>query len=324
MRSKVKHLISYSVLQPFEDLTSGDMSDFLKDIDCDGFELFTLLDDVPEKYIPYSPAVHLPYAVDWYGCWSGDLNTDGYSRGDLDYITFGVDREEMVDNIRLMIDKATFVNPAYGILHAGSTDLSQVFHRKYISDDRKVLDAFVEMMNIVVSEYRGGEPPIKLAFENLWWSGLKLKEPWEYKLLEDGLEFDNWCFCLDTGHLMNGLPDAFDESSAAEGAMHVIDGYTESMKDRISVMHLHYSASAEYRHTFPEVDVSMKGGLEKVMSDSYEHVGRIDQHKPFTCRRCVEMVEAISPDFVTHEMLSGEGKDMVSDFRQQRSLFNDV
>jgi hypothetical protein len=317
----MKHLLSYSVFQSLDDLSKVNVGEFLKNIGCDGLELFTLYDDVPECYFPYSTSVHLPYAVDWYRGWTGNVDKEKYSRGDLDYITFGIDREEMVSNIRKMIGKAASVDPAYGILHAGSTDLEQVYHRKYVSDDRKVLYAFAEMINIAVSGYKSGEPPFRLAFENLWWSGLKLREPWEYRLIEDKMEFENWCFCLDTGHLMNSLSDAVDETSAIDGAMKIIDRYPQEMRDRIRVMHLHYSASADYRNTFDEKDISMDEGFEKVMGDSYQHVSMIDQHRPFTDRRCLELVNSINPDFVTHEMLPGNGRDMISDFKKQRSLF---
>ncbi len=318
----MKHLLSYSIFQSLDDFSKEDVGGFLRSIGCDGLELFTLYDDVPTCYLPYSPSVHLPYAVDWYRGWSGNVDAERYSRGDLTYITFGVDREEIVSNICKMIEKAEQVHPAYGVLHAGSTDLEQVFHRHYVSDDRKVLMAFAEMVNTVASNYKGGEPPIRLAFENLWWSGLRLREPWEHKLLEDRLEFDNWCFCLDTGHLMNGLPDAVDESSAIEGALKVMDGYNKDMIDRIMVMHLHYSASAAYRHSFEEREISWDEGFEGIMKSSYEHVGNIDQHRPFTSKRCNELVDRIHPDYVTHEMLSSNGHNLIEDFKKQRSLFD--
>jgi hypothetical protein len=317
----MKHLLSFSVFQPLNELTDGDFGSFLGSIGCDGLELFTLYDEVPKEYYPYSPSVHLPYAVDWYRGWTGQIDRNRYSRGDLDYITYGVDREEIVINIRRMIDRVVPMSPAYGVLHAGNTDMSQVFSRHYSSDDRVYLEAFAEMVNAATADYKGGEPPIMLAFENLWWSGLKLREPWEYKLLEDKVEFDNWCFCLDTGHMMNTLPDAYDEGSAIEGVMRIVDRYPQDMRDRIKVMHFHYSASAEYRHSFEEKEVDTAQGYEKLMGDSYEHVGHIDQHRPYTDRKCLEIVDAIRPDYLTHEMLCGNGRDYVADFIKQRSLF---
>lgn len=317
----MKHLLSYSVFQPLSDFSETDVGGFLAGIGCDGLELFTMFDPVCPSYLPYTVSTHLPYAVDWHRAWSGDMDGFGEDIEDLRFITFGRDREEMVANIRRMMDVAACLDPAYGVFHAGNTDMEQMYHHDYASDDRKVLEAFAEMVNAAVSCYRGGEPPLKLALENLWWSGLKLREPWEHRLLEDKLEFDNWCLCLDVGHLMNGLPDSTDEAAATAAAMRVIDGYPQDMRDRIEVMHLHCSTSAEYRRCFDEKDVSLKD-IDKLMRESYKHVGMIDQHKPFTDKRCTEFTDAIQPDFVTHEMISDSIEGVIANFRLQRSHFS--
>jgi len=320
----MKHLLSYSVFQELTDI-SADVSgipSFLKNIRCDGLELFTLFDKVPEIYYPYSVSVHLPYAIDWYRSWCGGTMDDGYEEGSLDYITFGRNPGEMVSNIRRGIGFATPVHPAYGVIHAGNTDLDQVMHRKHVCDDRAILGSFAEMMNEVVSGYKGGEPPFRLVFENLWWSGLSLTEPWECRMLEDKLEFEDWGLCLDTGHLMNTVPDAYDQSSAIEGAMRIIDHYTDDMRDRITNMHLHYSASAEYRGTFEESDRPDGESFERTLERSFSHVSSIDTHTPFSDPACADLVNAIRPDYVTHEMLSSEGRDPVHDFIQQRAFFD--
>ncbi len=316
----MKHLLNYSVMQPLSDISPTDVGGFLSGIGCDGLELFTMYDEVCPSYRPYTVSVHLPYAIDWYRGWSGDMEGFAEDVDDLRFITFGRDREEIVANIRRMMDVAAPLKPAYGILHAGSTDMEQIYHREYVSDDRKVLEAFAEMVNTAVAGYPGGEPPLRLAFENLWWSGLRLREPWEHRLLEDRLEFDDWCFCLDVGHLMNGLPESTDEASATEAAMRVIDGYTQDMLDRIRVMHLHCSTSAEYRSCFSEQEVALDD-VDRFMRESYKHVGMIDQHKPFTAPGCVGLVEAICPEFVTHEMLADSTEGIIGNFRCQRSLF---
>lgn len=316
----MKHLLSFSVYQDLAGLVRGDPdpAGFLSGIGCDGIELFTSFDDVPAHYLPCSVSAHLPYAVDWYRAWNGRME-GRYAPGELDYITFGSCREEMVANIRRGIVKASVLNPAYGVIHAGNTDLEHVMHRRCPSDDAKVIEAFAEMMNQSVSGFRGGEPPFKLAFENLWWAGLKLAEPWEYRTLAHSLEFDNWGFCLDTGHLMNTLPDAFDQGSAIDGVLKIIGRYPQDMVDRIGTVHFHYSASAEYRNTFEERDTDPDNeDLVKIIERSYAHVGMIDLHLPFTDRRCTEIVDALRPDYLTHEMIHD---DILEGFAMQRSLF---
>jgi Sugar phosphate isomerases/epimerases len=318
----MKHLFSYSVYQPLTRIPGeGDAMSRLNAFGCDGLELLTSFQTIPEEYLSVSPSVHLPYAIDWYTGWTEKIPKGEVDKEDFKYITFGRNRDEMISNIRSAIDHASRIDPAYGVLHAGNTDLNEVMHRNYVGDDRKILTAFIEMINRVVSGYKGGEPPFKLAFENLWWQGLKLTDAWEFRLLDEKLEFDNWGFCLDTGHMMNTLPDAYEEAYCIDSLLKIFDKYPQDMIDRIGTVHFHVSTSAEYRSTFKERDRQEGETLNETISKTYPHATMIDQHRPFSDPRCVMLVDALSPDFVTHEMVGSGERDPVKDFAKQRSHF---
>jgi len=318
----MKHLFSYSVYQPLTGIPGeGDAMSRLNAFGCDGLELLTSFKAIPEEYSAVSPSVHLPYAIDWYAGWMGRIPEGEVDEEDFKFISFGRKRDEMVSNIRNAIDHASRIDPAYGVLHAGNTDLNEVMHRNYIGDNRKVLTAFADMINQVTSGYKGGEPPFKLAFENLWWQGLKLTDAWEFRLLDEKLEFDNWGFCLDTGHMMNTLPDAYEESHCIDSLLEIFDRYPQDMIDRIGTVHFHVSTSAEYRNTFKERDRPEGETLSETISKTYPHATMIDQHRPFSDPRCTLLVDALSPDFVTHEMVGTGGRDPVKDFVKQRSHF---
>ncbi len=316
----MKHLFSWSVFEKLSEFPGeGDLHQRLADFGLDGLELFTLFEKTDPSYIvPEVVSVHLPYALDWHSSWEGR----GYegNGGDVRYFSFGRTREEMIETLRYGIDCAAPLHPAYGVLHAGNTDMRQVLLRKHESDDLAVLADFAEMVNSAVSAYPGGEPPFRLSFENLWWEGLKLRDPSEWRLLEDRLEFDNWGFTLDTGHLMNSCDDAFDEDSAIDAVMDIIDRYPSGMRERIGHMHLQLSTTAEYRRTFvPRV----RGEDEKwddFMKAAFERASGIDQHRPYSSRRVNEIVDAVSPDYVTHELMGYESKDKFRDLRKQRAL----
>ncbi|MDR2845918.1 MAG: TIM barrel protein [Candidatus Methanoplasma sp.] len=320
----MKHLYNYSVYQPLTDIPGSeeDPVSRLKAIGCDGLELFTLYDEIEDHYKGISSAVHLPFAIDWYRGWEGRADVREFNEVNVRPVLFGRDRREIVDNIRRFITVAAEIDPAYGVLHAGNSNIDEVMLRRRSDDDHKVLEAFAEMVNTVVSGFPGGEPPFRLAFENLWGSGLRLTDRWEYEFLERKLEFDNWGFCLDTGHLMNTLPDAYAEEQAIDGLLRIFDGYSESMKDRIGTMHFHVSTSARYRNTFQEEERPPGETLQETIVRSYPHIMNIDQHRPFSSPRCVELVEAISPDFVTHEMIGSGSGDAITDLKQQLAHFD--
>lgn len=311
--------MSYSVYQPLGELP-GEGKELGK-IGCDGLELFTLFEKVPMEYKEFSPSVHLPFAIDWYSSWEGKADISEFNEDNVKYVTFGRDREEITDNLRSAMTFASEIEPAYGVLHASTTDLNEVMLRKQTDNSRNVIKAFCEMMNQTVSGFKKGEPPLKLAFENLWWPGLRLLEPWEHGLMEDSLEFDNWGFCLDTGHMMNALPDAYEEEHCIDRLLEIFSEYPQEMKDRIGTVHLHVSTSAEYRQTFEEAVRPAGETMQETIKRSYPHVMKIDQHRPFSSPRCKLLIDALSPDFVTHEMIDSRTGNALSEFKIQRSHF---
>ncbi|MCL1811208.1 MAG: sugar phosphate isomerase/epimerase [Methanomassiliicoccaceae archaeon] len=316
----MKHLFSYSVLQPVEDLPRG--GEGLRDIGCDGVELFTLFEKVPQIYKKVSPSVHLPYAVDWYSGWMGLADTSEFNGDSVKHVLFGRDRDEIVANIRDAITFASEIEPAYGVFHAGSTNMEEAMLREQTDNSREILGEFCEMMNRVVSGFKGSEPPFKLAFENLWWPGLKLLDPWEYKFMASRLEFDNWGFCLDTGHMMNTLPDAYDEQTCVKRLLEIFGRYPDEMKERIGTVHLHVSTSAEYRRTFVPAAKPPGETMAETIARVYPHVLKIDQHRPFSGNGCKLLVDELSPDFVTHEMMGQTNEKVIKDFVQQRAHFS--
>lgn len=319
----MKHLTSWSVFEKFEDIPGqGDLDQRLNALGIEGFELFTLFEPVDLAYyhVPQVTSVHLPYAIDWHSAWEGrHYDTDV---GDVRYFSFGADRDEMVANLKYAIDCAVPLNPAYGVLHAGNTDIRQVLARKHRDDGGVVLKDFAELVNRVVAQYSNGEPPFKLAFENLWWEGLKLRSPDEWRILEDRLEFDNWGFTLDTGHMMNTCDGAYDEDSAIDSVLDIISRYPKDMTDRIGTVHLQLSTTAEYRSTFKTEEFNENSDLSGIMERAYHHAGSIDQHRPYSSKRVTEIIDRIAPDYVTHELYGSISKDRFGDILQQRKLFS--
>lgn len=146
----MKHIHSWSVFEAFSDIPGeGTLRQRLSALGMDGLELFTLVEPVPEKYlVPECVSVHLPYAIDWRSAWEG-REYEGMP-DDRTYFSFGKGPDEVVDTIRMMIGFAEPVHPAYGVLHAGNTDLGQVLNRKHRSDDLAIVRQFCEMINTAV------------------------------------------------------------------------------------------------------------------------------------------------------------------------------
>lgn len=307
------HLISHSVYNDL-DVFGNEPWSLFNEIGCDGIELLTSYEDTPRTHTPYSLSVHLPYSVDWLAAWEGRP----YEMDDFRslYYMMGRTPEEVLSNISLAIDNATASSPAYGVMHLSNIDLDELMMRRHSLDSRKVIRTFCEIMNRVVSDMPGEEPPFKIMFENLWWPGLRLVDESDFRILDGKLEFDNWGICMDTGHLSSCLPRIHSQQDAIDALLNIYDGYSRDLIDRIGTVHFHFSASSEYRDGFEEIPMDSLP-VDDYFKAVYKHVSMIDWHSPFTDPRCAEILDVLQPTYVTHELL---GDNMLVDFRTQRAL----
>ena len=119
----MKHLVNHSVYA-----VSGKPPSLVKG---DGFELLTGFFDIDPSVWLDAVSVHLPYVVDWYSVWKGRLNVEDMSDDELLFFSYGRSRGTMVNNIRMSIEKASVLKPAYGVIHAGSANIDELFSEKY-------------------------------------------------------------------------------------------------------------------------------------------------------------------------------------------------
>lgn len=316
----MKHQLSWSVFENLDEIPgTGDLRGRIEALGLDGLELFTLFQPVDPGYaVPEVTSVHLPYAIDWVSAWEG-REYEGEPE-DVRYFSFGKTREEMVSTLAYGISCAAAVNPSYGVLHAGNTDMRTVMETTHEGRDSYVIGIMAELLNRVAATFPGGEPPFRIALENLWWDGLKLKNPSEWRVLEDKLEFDNWGFVLDTGHLMNTSWDSVDEESAIDVVLDTVGRYPSDMLDRIGTVHLVLSTTANERRGFSHEPRRDDESFQDFMNRAGERATATDEHRPYSSRRAGEILDAVRPDFVTHELYGRSTGDRFGELKQQRAL----
>jgi hypothetical protein len=149
----------------------------------------------------------------------------------------GNDRQDVIGNFRSSLENAASINAGYGVFHVAYVELDHVFTRDFGVSDIEVMDTTAEFLNESVSVFPNGEPPVKLFFENLWWPGLNLLDPAATMHFMDSLEFGNWAFTLDTGHLMNAIMNCTEEKTAIDSVLEVLGRYSEDIIDMIEGMH---------------------------------------------------------------------------------------
>lgn len=308
----MRHLINAAL--KYEDLDEDQLPDG-DGIEClTDFERFNIDDN--RRVV----AVHLPYCTDWYGVWSGKREwIKGFDDSTQNYMTYGRSREEIVNNLADAIMCASELHPAYAILHAGSANIDELFSTDYSETNEEVLLSFCDMMNQVFHRLDG--MPVRLMFENQWWPGLTFLNRREFEILEDNLEFNDWGYCLDTGHLLVATKRASDEASNIELLKDIILEIPSDVRERIEVIHLHNNSSEEYIREFDRASADAEKDLEKRIRKGYDYVVGMDEHRSFTLPECRGIIDMVSPFYLVHEMGASEGSKKISDYMCQRSLF---
>lgn len=311
-----QNLIDFSVypsdLNRFENGWKG-LEEYIESKKLDGVELLIGY-DFPDKEIPKEivKSVHLPFWVSWLDVWrKGDGAAKSYfpeiSSENLKFCCGGSNKKDMIATQKQIWEYASLFNPAHAVLHAAHVELEHAFTRDFTYKNVEVLASFADMLNMTAHEFSNGEPPVTLAIENLWWPGLDFLFPAEVDDFAGRLNFSNWNFLLDTGHLMNTNIALRCEDEAIDFVLDRVSRLSKDVQDRIKSLHLNCSLSGDYQ--IKQVQKGLPENWSNLnFSDKYSsarnHVLKIDQHLPFQTSRVKEIVSQIQPNIVIHEFIT--------------------
>lgn len=299
-----------------------ELGSFLKGHGLSGVELF--IDQRPLPEIPKGliTGVHLPYWIGHHRAWI-DNSVFCREMGELERLLVygGRSREEVICNFKQVLRNAASLDAAYGVFHVAYSELSYIFARKFECTDIDVFRTTADFLNECIADFHNGEPPVRLFFENLWWPGLTLLDPVSVLEFTEMLEFDNWAFVLDTGHLIAAVGNCFQEDQGIDAVLNTLSIHSDEVLDRIEGMHFHCGVSGGYAHN--KYEGFYDPDDENMFFEAMKYVNTIDPHQPFTSERCREIVDFVSPDFLTHEFLSRDLAELDHKIRTQRhALYN--
>ena len=313
---KYQNLIDFSVcpsdVNRFSDGWEG-LSKYVDQEGVDGVELLIGYQR-PEEEIPREivKSVHLPFWVTWLEVWrNGMKGVNGYfpevAPEYLKYCCGGSNASDMVATLHSLWDNASQFDPFCAVMHAAHVELEHSFSRKYCYTDAEVCGAFASLINQTAMEFPNGEPPCTIGIENLWWPGLNFINPLQVDDFAGELEFDNWVFVLDTGHLMNTNNNLRCEDEAIDYVLERIDKLSVAVRSRIRSLHLNLSLSGDYQskalmRSLPADWVQLGHGER--YETARNHVLKIDQHRPFEDGRAREIIQYLQPDCVVHEFIT--------------------
>lgn len=330
----MKHLTNFSVykydVEQFDNIDSQ-LPDFLKNHSLDGLEVligYEQLDVIPRQFVT---SVHLPFWVTWLEVWKGLANAAAKYFGTVEedhvrYLCGGRTKENMIEVQAGFWREAARLGAAYAVIHACHVELEHAFTRKFPYSSSEVLTAFAQFLNATASQFPDGEPPVCIAIENLWWPGLTFTNHDETKAFTDQLKFTNWCFVLDTGHLLNTTYEPKDEKESIDFLLNKLNDFPVEVLDKMDVLHLSYSCTGEYQRQ--SIAQGLPEGYAKMsFTDRFklarEHASAIDNHNPFSLPQVNDVIQLVNPKYLVHEFL-GTIEKRTGKIKQQVGLAKSV
>lgn len=311
----MEELLNFSVYALDTDRFDNDWSAvaaYTRNHQAAGLELLIDYDPLPDIPPGLVRAVHLPFWVTWLDVWRGEPGAAQRYFPDVDpanlrYACGGGAAGQMVETLRSLLANAASLKPAYAVFHVSHVEPSHALSRQYPYTDLEVVEAAADLLNHVAATFPGGEPPVRLFLENLWYPGLTFTASPPAERLAERLCFDNWAFVLDTGHLMNTNPELVSEEQGIAYVLGVLKRLSPAIRQRIEGLHFHCSLSGPYQQQ--QIKAGLPPGFAGLPVAEQRNLARanafkIDEHRPFTRPRCREIIETVQPQFLTHEFLS--------------------
>ena len=287
---------------------SDDIKNACAKVGLNGLEVILAGESDQGKILPdMVNGVHLYFHIFWMDWWLGNydrLDEEFESRQQWIEYYGGMNREVYLNSLRADLDYAEKMGAKYVVFHVAEVTLRESYIYEYRYTDEEVINASLEVINTLLDER---EYSFDFLVENLWWSGLTMKDAALTRKLIDGIHSDKKGILLDTGHYMNTNCEL---TTAEEGVAYIhemLDHHEEAgLLEYFKGIHLHMSLSGEYvkkqRREWAENPMNFEEiPFYELFRLAYEHACFIDLHQPFIGEGVKELIERIDPQYVTFE-----------------------
>lgn len=298
------------MLDQFAD--SKDLQDYYGQGGLNGLEVILVGDSDQGKILPdMVNGVHLFYHIFWMDFWLRDydrLDREFDSRDQWIQFYGGKERDAYLDCFRRDLDYAEKMGAKYVVFHVAEVTLRESYTYRYKYTNRQVIDAAIEVINTLMSER---DYSFDFLVENLWFSGLTMKEPANTRRLIEGIEYEKKGIMLDLGHYMNTNTRLRTPEQAVDYVHRMLDKHEKAgfpITDWVKGIHLQMSLGGSYVMKQKKEWRSRKNRLNfdeipfwDLHRMAYEHAGKMDQHLPFIGEGVGELIRRIDPEYITFE-----------------------
>ena len=303
---------------------SGIIEEIKEEFALDGLEILPI-GNPPSDIADITTGVHLPFQPVWLPFWFEDRN---YLREvfpgeeNLGHFFGGSQKKDFIQLVRDWLKKSLRLKPQYLVFHAANCNLEEVFSLSHRYDKKTVLREVANLVNEALADPLR-ETTILLLFENLWWPGLTLREPWEVDYLFGRLKIpkEQLGIMLDVGHLLNTRGGTVSEEEAIGWLQAFLTQMPSEIRKSILGVHLHLSLSR------PELWRPDERGLSKLfqLKDplkryrlARERVAKMDEHRPFRQGKIAEIINYLGPKYLVHEFRYTNSRELRWGLKSQK------
>lgn len=300
---------------------ADDLRAFTRELGMDGLEVLPVgensLGAIPPEL---TVGVHLSYFNSWLDAYLGDDEAVRREYGSTAEAArqLGGEPAGLSARLRAQLDWCERIGAKYVVYHVSNVTLEETATYRFEHTDAQVVQAALEVMNGALSGRRYG---FWFLIENLWWPGFTFTRPDVTRQLLDGIDHPRKGIMLDTGHLMH---TRLDIDTPQQGIAHInacLDAHGGLCR-YIKGVHLHSGASGQYVRQLLRDPPRPEGDHFTRLCALYEHILRIDPHQPLTCPGARELIERISPEFLTYEFITCDRAQHAEFIRaQNRALY---
>jgi sugar phosphate isomerase/epimerase len=289
---------------------------FLNEFSLDGVELLAC-DPDPRDIVPKERVVgqHMLYYPYWLDFYRGDEAALLREFGSLDVcesVYGGSTKQVLVDRVRADFANAEAYGVEYAVFHVSDAGIGEAMSGAFRHSSAEVIDATCELLG---EAFSGAQYRPLLLLENLWQPGLTLTDPAMTRRLLEGVSYENVGLMLDTGHLFHTSEGIATQEEGLSYIHRMLDCHG-ALTERIRGVHLHQSITGAYAASVREHPPELGDTYEERAWQMFTYAFAIDQHRPFTCAGVRELIERISPEYLTFEFVT-------NDLAQHRSFLSE-
>ncbi len=277
---------------------------FLNDFQMDGVELL-VCDPDPRKIVPKSCVVgqHMLYYPYWLDFYRGDETALVREFGSLEVceaVYGGSTKQALVDRVRADFASAERYGAEYVVFHVSDAGIREAMSGVFRHSSAEVIDGTCELLGEALS---GAQYRPLLLLENLWQPGLTLTDPAATRRLLEGIPYENVGLMLDTGHLFH-TNESIATQEEGLAYIHAMLNRHGALAERIRGVHLHQSITGDYTRSVRANPPVPGGTYEERAWQMLTYAFAVDRHQPFTCAGVRDLIERISPDYLTCELIT--------------------